>query len=125
MKPDTIKLLERAEECLEEAQQLLAFNHYLGSINRAYYCIFGCARALLFENDLFAKTHQGVHAKFNELFIKTELLDRKHGEGLRLVFDLRQTSDYDLDAAINVEDANHALDIAKGFLAAVQQLLGK
>ncbi len=125
MKADTSKLLERAEECLEEAQQLLALDFYLGAINRAYYCVFGCTRALLFENDLYAKTHQGVHAKFNELFIKTELLDRKHGEGLRLVFDLRQTSDYDLDAALTPEDAKLALEIATEFLAAAKQVLKK
>ncbi len=73
MKDDTAKWLRRSEECLEEAQQLLENDHYLGTVNRAYYCIFDSARALLFENGLFAKTHQGVHAKFNELFIKNRI----------------------------------------------------
>jgi len=57
MKKDAAKLLARAEECLEEAQQLLDFDHHLGAMNRAYYCIFGCVRALLHENGIYAKTH--------------------------------------------------------------------
>jgi|GEM_PF-4320842 len=36
MKKDAAKLLARAEECLEEAQQLLDFDHHLGAMNRAY-----------------------------------------------------------------------------------------
>mgnify|MGYP000904024719 CR=1 FL=1 len=123
MKADVAKLLARAAECLEEAQQLFDFGYYLGSINRAYYCIFGCARALLFENGLYAKTHQGIQAKLNELFIKTGLLDRKHGEAMRHVFDLRQTGDYDVDATLTTEDGAYAIQAAGEFLAATHKIL--
>lgn len=54
MNKDASKLLTRAEECLVEARQLFEFNHNLGAINRAYYCIFGCARALLNEKGIYA-----------------------------------------------------------------------
>jgi uncharacterized protein (UPF0332 family) len=123
MKSDAEKLLARASECLEEANQLFNFGHFLGSINRAYYCIFGCARALLYEHELYAKTHQGIQSKFNELFIKTGLFERKHGEAMRHVFDLRQTGDYDLDAALTEEDAAFAIQVAEAFLENTQAYL--
>ncbi len=88
MKKDAAKLLARADECLEEARQLFNFNHQLGAINRAYYCIFDCARALLYENGPYAKTHQGVQTKLSELFIKTAILERRHGDAMRYVFEL-------------------------------------
>ncbi len=124
MKKDAAKLLARAEECLEEARQLFDFEHYLGAINRAYYCIFGCARALLHENGLYAKTHQGVQTKISELFIKTALLERRHGDAMRYVFELRQTSDYDLDAELTIEDASYAIEAAAQFIEATEKLLG-
>ena len=124
MKKDAAKLLVRAEECLVEARQLFEFDHYLGAINRAYYCIFGCARALLHEKGLYAKTHQGVQTKINELFIKTALMERKQGDSMRNVFELRQISDYDLDADLTEEDALFAIDAAVQFMAAAKNLLG-
>ena len=123
MKADVAKLLDRAEECLQEARQLFNFEYNLGAINRAYYCIFGCARALLHENEIYAKTHQGVHAKIGELFIKTAILDRKHGDAMRYVFELRQTSDYDLDAELTSEDASFAIEAATQFLEVCQRIL--
>ncbi len=123
MKKDAVKLLARAEECPEEARELLGFQHHLGAMNRAYYCVFGCARALLHENGIYAKTHQGVQAKFNELFIKTALMERKHGDTLRYVFELRQTSDYDLDADLTDEDASYAIEAARQFLETTKIIL--
>lgn len=116
MKKDTAKLISRAEACLEEAHHLLAYDHYLGAINRAYYCIFDCARALLHENEIFAKTHQGVQTKFNDAFIKTGLIQRNHGNAMRHLFALRQASDYDFDAELTREDAVYANDMAAQFL---------
>ena len=123
MKKDAAKLLARAEECLEEARQLFDFDYFLGAINRAYYCIFGCTRALLYENGHYAKTHQGLQVKFSELFIKTHLMERKHGDAMRYVFELRQTSDYDLDAELSKEDAMYAIEAATQFLEASKILL--
>jgi len=87
------------------------------------YCIFGCARALLHENGLYAKTHQGVQTKISELFIKTDLMERKHGDAMRHVFELRQTSDYDLDADLTNDAASYAIKAASEFMEASKKLL--
>jgi uncharacterized protein (UPF0332 family) len=85
--------------------------------------MFGCLRALLNEKGIFAKTHQGLLSKFNELYVKTGLFEQKFGENIRHVFSLRQTSDYDLDADLNEEDAVFALESARAFLKATSSFL--
>lgn len=121
MNSDTIKLLERASECLAETQSLLDGNHYLGAVNRAYYTIFDCVRALLNEEGVFVKTHQGVHNKFNELFMRSNRLNQKYNSMLSKVFQLRQLADYDLDADLTLQDAEFALNSASEFLAATHR----
>lgn len=123
MKSDVAKLLRRAEECLEEAHQLHRYEHYLGAINRAYYCIFDCARALLHEQGVFVKSHKGIQAKFGEIFIKTGALERKYADAMRHVFELRQACDYDFDAELTQEDAAYAIEGADSFLEATRQSL--
>lgn len=56
--------------------------------------------ALLLTQNVVAKTHQGVRAKFNELFIKTGTFPVVMAECIRTAFELRQEADYDLDADI-------------------------
>jgi uncharacterized protein (UPF0332 family) len=51
MNSDTIKLLDKAWECLQETESLLDADHYLGAVNRAYYSIFGSVRALLMRKE--------------------------------------------------------------------------
>lgn len=60
MKPETEKLFSRALECLDEADHLYKHDHVSGAVNRAYYAMFDCARAILHEYGVLAKTHQGV-----------------------------------------------------------------
>ncbi|MBK8424791.1 MAG: HEPN domain-containing protein [Lewinellaceae bacterium] len=98
------------------------FDYFLGAINRAYYCILAVL-VLLYENGHYAKTHQGLQVKYSELFIKTHLMERKHGDAMRYVFELRQTSDYDLDAELSKEDAMYAIEAATQFLEASKILL--
>lgn len=125
MKADSLRLLERAQECLNEAEVLLASDLYLGVANRAYYSIFDCARALLYQENISAKTHQGVHTKFNELFILPGKLDSRYNELLSTVFQMRQLADYDVDGALTRQDAEFTLESAREFLARTNHFFGK
>jgi uncharacterized protein (UPF0332 family) len=98
-------------------------DYYTGSINRSYYAIFDCMRALLHEQDIFAKTHKGTQSKFNECFIKTEIFDPQMGKIAREVFELRQTGDYDFDAKLSSEDAKSAIEGAAFFVKTTRDFL--
>ncbi|MCU0392036.1 MAG: HEPN domain-containing protein [Thermoflexibacter sp.] len=70
---------------------------------------------------LFAKTHQGTHKKFNELFIKTGLLPRLLSEKLNETFELRQSSDYDMNAEIGENEAQASIENAETFKEVVRK----
>ena len=67
--------------------------------------MFYCMTALLYIKEVYAKTHSGTIVKFDELFIRTNLI---HPPALlkyvQAAFNARQRADYDMDAAMT-EDA--------------------
>jgi uncharacterized protein (UPF0332 family) len=115
------KLIERAEECLSDAEYSLEDLRFDMALNRAYYCVFDCVRALLQTQNIFAKTHQGTHVKFNEVFIKTNLWDFKFAAILKKLFEMRQTADYYLDEDFSAREVEIALENAREFLAATKK----
>lgn len=123
MKEHSQRYIARAEESAAAATANLPLGHYVVVVNRAYYAIFDCARALLHEHDIDAKTHQGAYVKFNEIFIKTGEISSEMRKLYWSVFELRQSGDYDIDAEVGEDDAVFALDAANQFLIATKQYL--
>lgn len=125
MKDETGKFLERAEDCLSDADANFHIKRYVVVVNRSYYCIFDCVRGLLAEVSFQPKTHQGAYVKFNELFVKVGFFTPEHREIFRAVFDLRQSGDYDLDFEPTEQDAAFALNGARRFLTDAKTFLRK
>jgi uncharacterized protein (UPF0332 family) len=102
---DSSKAIDKALDSIEAAEHDLKGNFTLAATNRAYYSCYYCMTALLLTKGVHAKTHQGVRAKFSELFIKTNVLPDYTATHIKNVFELRQEADYDLDAQISLEEA--------------------
>ena len=49
-----------AEECLEEARNLLSNGFYRGAVSRAYYSMYHAAKALLLAKNIAPKKHTCV-----------------------------------------------------------------
>ncbi len=77
-------------------------------------------QALLIEQNVYTKTHQGAHTKFSELFIKTGVFEAIMNEKMKIVFDMRQMGDYDLDSTLTEEDAKLAREYAHAFYQKVE-----
>lgn len=116
MKTDSKLALQRASDCLSDARYCLADGRTMVAANRAYYCIFDCLRALLFDKEILAKTHSGVQSKFRELYVKTGLFSLEMNEMVTKTFEMREFSDYDLSAEIDEEDAEFCIKAADAFL---------
>lgn len=86
--------------------------------------MFTSVQALLLTKNAFSKTHQGAQVKFNELFIKTDLLPLELGKMLNDAFEKRQFGDYDVDAEISESDALKLLENARLFLSKIKIYLG-
>jgi uncharacterized protein (UPF0332 family) len=111
--PDSLKAMARAEEAIAAAELDINGGHYLAAANRAYYGCYYCMVALLLTKKVSAKTHQGIRAKFSELFIKTGIFPEGMAIHIKNAFDLRQEADYDLDANISLEEVKKLLDNIK------------
>lgn len=113
---EALKALQKAEHALQNAGYDLAGNFFLATANRSYYTCYYCMTAMLYTQNTYAKTHQGIRSTFSELFIKTGLLPIDAADTITLLFDYRQEADYDLDADINVEEATKLVERAAEFL---------
>lgn len=121
MKSEIQKIVAKAEDCLSDSQYNFDGRRYIASVNRSYYCIFDCVRALLFPQGYYPKTHQGAQLKFSQLFIKTKEWDARFGVIIKRVFELRQAGDYDDDMTLSQNDAKIALEYAHEFLTATKK----
>lgn len=120
---DSLKALARAEEAIDAAELDINGGHNLAAANRAYYRCYYCMVALLLTKQVSAKSHQGIRAKFSELFIKTGIFPEIMATYIKNAFELRQEADYDLDADISQEDVKKLLDnIKEIYFAAVSYL---
>lgn len=111
------KIIERAEDALSDAAFNFEHGRYEAAANRAYYSVFYCISALLEAKQVNTKTHQGAHNKFNEVYLKTELLPASLNTSLDIVFALRQSGDYDFSFEPDHLEVEAALEHARTFLA--------
>jgi uncharacterized protein (UPF0332 family) len=122
---EALKALEKAKDAVQNAAYDLKGGFVLATANRAYYACYYCMTALLYTENVYAKTHQGIRAKFSEHFIKPGVFPVTTSEIISLLFDYRQEADYDLDADITPEEASDLVEKAREFLQLTRQYFEK
>jgi uncharacterized protein (UPF0332 family) len=76
-KEDILRLkIAKAKNALSEAEKMLEYNFTNAALNRLYYACFYAASALLFQKDIFVKTHSGVKQMLGLHFVNTGILLR-------------------------------------------------
>ncbi|MDE5700052.1 MAG: HEPN domain-containing protein [Lachnospiraceae bacterium] len=116
--------MERADELLRDAAELLGSDSYKSANNRAYYAIEKAVNALLIDRHVETKTHNGAMKMFNVEYVRTEdayFTD----EDYRLIAkaeQIRSVSDYDdfyvaskEEARQQVEDARYLIEKIKNY----------
>lgn len=86
--------IETAFKTYNAAKVLYENGFYNSAINRLYYSLFYAINALLVKNEIYVQTHFGIRNQFSLHFIKTKILDKKHGRLFSELFDWRQKGDY-------------------------------
>lgn len=110
---ESLKALEKAEDAIGNAEYNLKGGFISATANRTYYACYYCMVALLYTKNVHAKTHQGVHGKFSELFVKTAIFPVETSNDISVIFDFRQEADYDLDTDITPEEASDLIKRAR------------
>jgi uncharacterized protein (UPF0332 family) len=114
--------IESAEDCLVQAELLLAASHPSAAVSRAYYAMFHGATASLLHKGIERHSHQGIISAFGQTFAKPGLVDPRFHRYLKEVFDLRQESDYQPMVRLIDEKAQEVLGWAREFVAVCWKL---
>jgi len=114
--------LERAEKALKSAKLPQKNGELEDAASRAYYAMFHAARAILFSKGVSARTHRRTISLFGEKIVKKGMLSEEYADMLRKAFDIRQKSDYELYAELNVEVTKEVIKNAQMFVKKVKEL---
>jgi len=86
--------LERADDCIKDAELLLSAHRISAAVGRSYYAMFHAATAALLNRDIKRHSHQGLISAFGQFFVKTGQVEPRFHKYITEIFDLRQESDY-------------------------------
>jgi uncharacterized protein (UPF0332 family) len=123
VKPETQRLLAKAQDAIEAAELLLHGEKLGFAAGRAYYAMFYIAEALLFEKGMQFRKHSGVHAAFGKYFAKPGLLDRRFHTQLLEAFESRLQADYGVDIDLPRMAVAKMIRWAEEFLAEARRYL--
>ena len=115
--------LKTAGETLVAAQLLFENEKYKDSINRSYYTIFHCMRAILALEGADYKKHSGVISHFRENYIKNGVFPKELSEFIGQASLIRNQSDYEDFFLASKEDAEKQMQNAARFLETVTAYL--
>ena len=115
--------LDRADQLLHVAQDMLRLDYPADSISRSYYAMFHAATAVLMQLGIQRSSHHALWAAFGQHVAAQGLMDpRLHRIGLDAFRD-RARSDYFAEPGDTVEDGDETLRAAREFVAACREFL--
>lgn len=127
-RPDRLKsqkALEVAGEDIKDAERLLEHGFYKEVVLKAYTAMFQCARAVLFKDGVFEKSHYCVIQYLSENYVKKGKLEQSYIHWLDTYRIARHETLYGLERIdYDDADASAALEKAKKFLKAFAKIVG-
>jgi uncharacterized protein (UPF0332 family) len=113
--------LERAEECLRDAEDAVAKNSFRNAANRSYYCIFDSIRTVFALDRFDSNKHETIISKFNEKYIKTKIFPTECSGIIGNARKIRNKSDYDDFYIVSKSTVSTQIENAKKFLKAAKE----
>jgi hypothetical protein len=114
--------LQRADDCIKDAELLLSAHRQSAAAGRAYYAMFHAATAALLQRDIRRHSHQGIISAFGQFLVKAGRVELRFHKYIAEAFDLRQESDYQPLVDITERQVKTVLAWAKEFVAVCQNL---
>ena len=116
--------LARATDDLATARDNVAYGHWRGAVNRAYYAIFHAASAALLHLDIEQARHVGVQAAFGAFLVRAGLVEPEFGQIYSRVRQAREMQDYDVTAVtLTLEETERLVSDAERFVARLDSYL--
>lgn len=115
--------LEKTEEDIKTAEELLSLKRYRAVVNRAYYALFSITTAVLLTKKLERSKHSGVEAAFNQYFIKSKIIEIEYGKIFDYVRKKREECDYTAKSTIDRETAEKIVRDSRKFIRRMKEYL--
>ena len=115
--------IERSSEIFKDAELLATNERWRSCVNRLYYTCFHLVSALLFQDDISTKSHDGLKTKFLQLYIKNNKIEIEYGKLYSRLIDWRQESDYSLYVDFDEKDILPLLDEVGKFNAVIIEII--
>ena len=96
-----IEVIKKSKEKLITAKIDFDNKRYEDSVSRAYYSVYHILSACLLSKGLSYSSHKEVIGNFNRIFIKSNIFPSNLSKMIKILFDDRQTSDYDVKTYID------------------------
>lgn len=117
--------MERAKEDLTAAHSNYNEGLYKASINRSYYAIFHCVRAVNITNGYDSSKHSQVIGYFNRYFVHTGEFANNTYKIIDEAYRIRERCDYQDFFLATREDAEIQIQHAEEFIKATEAYLEK
>lgn len=88
-----------------------------------YYACYYAVVALLLKNGISVKTHSGVRQAFGKEFVHTGLISKEYGRFFSILYDYRQTGDYDDFIMMTEDKVKELYPQAVAFIEALDDLV--
>ena len=85
---------QRAEESYEDALILAEKARWNAVVNRLYYACFYAVIALLLQNHVETKSHDGARRQFGLIIVTKGLVEKRLGKLYTRLFNIRHKGDY-------------------------------
>jgi len=115
--------IDRSVELFQDAILLAENKRWRSCVNRLYYSSFHLINALLFQEGINAKSHDGLKTKFFQLYVKTNLIDIEFGKLYSRLIDWRQESDYSVYVDFGGDDVLPLIDKVEKFNTILTELI--
>lgn len=117
--------LQNAKETLNEVPVHIENGFWNTATNRMYYACYYAVAALLLKNGISVKTHSGVRQALGKEFVVTGLVSKEQARFFSILFDNRQTGDYDDFIMMTEEKVKELYPQAVDFVKVVENLIIK
>ncbi|MCL2027088.1 MAG: HEPN domain-containing protein [Bacteroidales bacterium] len=115
--------IEKAKSTLCEAKDNIELENWNTVANRLYYACYYAASALLIKHEYFSKTHEGVNSLLGQHFIKTGIIDPKHGSTYSKTLALRQKGDYNDMVIIDPDQVKQLATPTEELITTIENLI--
>lgn len=116
--------IEKAYATLVEAHDCADDNHWTLAANRLYYAAYYASKALLIQNGIVAKSHEGVIGMIGQKFVVPGIISKDDAKLLARLQNMRKTGDYDDFIEWHQDDVEPLFQLVEEYINKIKCLVG-